>query len=78
MVKYCIADLNSMPIESFIEVFGNVIEHSPVVVLGAFYKRPFINAADFVATLAKILDDLPFTGELKRLNILFKYTLTPL
>ena len=49
-----LVELNSMSVEDFLSIYGNVIEHSPVVVLGAYYKRPFISRAHFIQALAKV------------------------
>ena len=44
MVKLTLAAVNGLDYEEFIEVFGNVIEHCPVIAAAVWSYRPFSTA----------------------------------
>ena len=55
--------VNKLSYEEFIDIFGNIIEHSPVIIAGVWSHLPFSDVAEFHNTVCKTVDELPFTGK---------------
>ncbi|XP_043929205.1 putative 2-oxo-4-hydroxy-4-carboxy-5-ureidoimidazoline decarboxylase [Protopterus annectens] len=58
-----IRDINSMNYESFLDVFGNVVEKCPVIVAAIWSRCPFLSVSDMESSIAEFIDSLPQSGK---------------
>lgn len=63
MAQMSIGDVNAMDLDEFVEFFGNIIEHCPVLSAALWYHRPFRSPARFMEAMDDIVDRLPVEGE---------------
>ncbi|XP_038067058.1 2-oxo-4-hydroxy-4-carboxy-5-ureidoimidazoline decarboxylase-like [Patiria miniata] len=56
-------EVNSLSWEAFIQRFGNVIEHGPIVAGAIWTQRPFSDARELHRAVCGFLDTLPSTGK---------------
>lgn len=57
------SQVNSMSSESFIEVFGNIIEHCSLVAAAVVRYRPFSSLQHLHEEICTFIDQLPDSGE---------------
>ena len=55
--------INGLSWEAFIQCFGNVVEHGPIVAGAIWGQRPFSNAAELHHAVCDFLDKLPCIGK---------------
>ncbi|XP_048866500.1 2-oxo-4-hydroxy-4-carboxy-5-ureidoimidazoline decarboxylase [Brienomyrus brachyistius] len=58
-----ISEVNSLSLEDFLEIFGNVVEKCPFVPAAVWSARPFATLADMEANIAELIDSLPTAGK---------------
>ena len=58
-----IEEVNLMTYNDFLKVFGNILEHSSVLVGGLWYKKPYHSFEQFISEAEKLLDSLPQEGK---------------
>ena len=56
---------NELSWESFIQRFGNVVEHGPIVAGAVWGQRPFSNAKELHQAMCDFIDTLPPKGTIK-------------
>ena len=57
--KMSISSVNELDYNSFIRIFGNVVEGTPLCAAAVISKRPFSSFDQFVAAMWEIVDELP-------------------
>lgn len=57
-----VTEVNQMDYEQFIERFGNVVEHCPLVAGAVWASRPFADVNDMFECFGTFLDSLPYHG----------------
>jgi 2-oxo-4-hydroxy-4-carboxy-5-ureidoimidazoline decarboxylase len=59
-----LAEVNAMPLDAFLAVFGDVAEHSPWVARKAAARRPFAERDDMVAAFERAVKEAPHKAQL--------------
>lgn len=59
-----LAEINGMPVATFVERFGDVAEHSPWVAEGAAALRPYHAVTDMIAAFEATLHTAPVDAQL--------------
>ncbi|KAK4886574.1 hypothetical protein RN001_002845 [Aquatica leii] len=54
----CLEEVNDLPSEQFIKIFGNVVEHTPAAAICILKKRPFHNVEAICDAIDAYLDSL--------------------
>lgn len=57
-----IEKVNSIDYEEFIEIFGNVVEHCPMIAAAVLSKRPFRDVNTMHREICLFIDALPSSG----------------
>ena len=60
-----ITEVNELDFEIFIQKFGNVIEHCPVLAGGLWKHRPFRSLEHLLSEMEKIVQALPDSGKIR-------------
>ena len=55
--------VNKLTYEEFIDKFGNVVEHCPIIAAAVWSARPFASSADLFEKFTSIIDLLSMTCE---------------
>lgn len=63
-----IEQVNALGIDKFVEVFGDVAEHSPWVAEGAAESRPYASRVDMIEAFATTLSAASQTAQLALIN----------
>ncbi|KAF5282159.1 hypothetical protein FQR65_LT02856 [Abscondita terminalis] len=57
-LSMCLDEVNKLPSEQFIKIFGNVVEHSPAAAICILKNRPFHDVASISSAINIYLDSL--------------------
>lgn len=57
------AEINKLGFGEFIDIFGNIIEHCPVIAGAVWSRRPFTDISSLEQAFCDVLDDLPTCGK---------------
>ncbi|XP_077592505.1 2-oxo-4-hydroxy-4-carboxy-5-ureidoimidazoline decarboxylase [Stigmatopora nigra] len=58
-----LSQVNALPYEDFVNVFGNVVERCPVAAAAIWSKLPFADVDAFQAAICDFVDSLPDSGK---------------
>lgn len=61
---FSIDEVNNLLSESFVRIFGNVVEHCPAAAIGVLKYRPFHDSNHIVQSIYDFLDSLKAHGKL--------------
>lgn len=67
-----IAAVNALLYEDFVKIFGNVVEHCPIVTAAVWSMRPFGSLDAFEAAIGDFIDALPESGEPLSFSIVYR------
>jgi len=56
-------EANSLDFERFTEVFGNIIEHCPVIAAGVWSHHPFATIEELRKVFDQLIDSLPYDSK---------------
>ncbi len=68
-----LAEVNSLDYDIFVEKFGNIIEHCPVLAAALWKYRPFHSTEDLMDKMSAIVKDLPLSGDHNKDESFFLY-----
>ena len=57
--KFSLEEVNKMKSDEFIRIFGEIVEHSPLLMAAVSIKRPFHSIRDFHASIVDVISRLP-------------------
>lgn len=58
-----IAEVNQLPFEEFIQIFGNVVEHCSLCAAAVWRNCPFSNIQNLSSAFNEFMDNLPMIGK---------------
>lgn len=62
--RLTLQEVNNLLSESFIRIFGNIVEHYPAAAIGILKCRPFSDVESIVQAINDILDGFKINGTL--------------
>lgn len=69
LIQLTLEEVNSLPSNDFIKVFGNIIERYPTAAIKILKFRPFCKVDDLIDAFNNYLDGLNIVGKLFDFNI---------
>lgn len=63
-----IEEVNNLQSETFIRIFGNIVDHFPAAAIAILKKKPFLDINDIIKAVTQLLDSLKIHGKFLFLN----------
>lgn len=63
VIRLSLDDVNNLPSNDFIMIFGNIIERYPIAAIKILKFRPFRKVEDLISAFQNYLDTLNESGE---------------
>lgn len=65
--RLTVQEVNNLLSESFVRIFGNIVEHCPAAAIGILKCRPFSDPESIIQAVNDLLDGLKHNGKFIRL-----------
>lgn len=62
--RLTVQEVNNLLSESFVRIFGNIVEHFPAAAIGILKHRPFSCVESIIQAINDLLDGLKNSGKL--------------
>lgn len=61
--RLTVQEVNNLLSESFVRIFGNIVEHFPAAAIGILKYRPFSDVESIIQAINDLLDGLKNNGK---------------
>lgn len=62
--RLTVQEVNNLLSESFVRIFGNIVEHFPAAAIGILKCRPFRDVESIIQSINDLVDGLKQNGKL--------------